>query len=445
MAITILSSAQCRTDFNFVRTFTGSRFLFHCICAIRLRKFSQLYANMPQRLITIFIGTLFAESLYAQTFSELEAKLQKHPQLQSLSYQADSQRQQSTASMGLPDPVVSLGINNFPVFDPSFDEFLPTNKAIGVRQRFPNRATRRARAKSISAEAEQSDQLREQTLAAMRAELVSLLHNKVRITKQRAFAQQRDKKYSQLADVIESEVGSGRTSVFRLAEVEAERAEVARTLIDLQAQTEQLDARLRYLVDEVPITIPPELNPADWSGSTQDFYATRVADSALKVSESGIDEAKAAWKPEWGAQLTYQQREAGRNFDGDDWASVMVTFTVPFWGKDKQAPALRAAQARQQAAKQRVSETHRKALSLYSSAMATYVAANKTKGVFEQKITAIEQEIAAQQSRYESGDGNYVPVLDGEIAILKLRAEIAEEHARGQMAAAQMKALLVTP
>jgi len=76
---------------------------------------------MPQRLITIFIGTLFAESLYAQTFSELEAKLQKHPQLQSLSYQADSQRQQSTASMGLPDPVVSLGINNFPVFDPSFD------------------------------------------------------------------------------------------------------------------------------------------------------------------------------------------------------------------------------------------------------------------------------------------------------------------------------------
>jgi len=204
MAITILSSAQCRTDFNFVRTFTGSRFLFHCICAIRLRKFSQLYANMPQRLITIFIGTLFAESLYAQTFSELEAKLH-------------------------------------------------------------------------AAEAEQSDQLREQTLAAMRAELVSLLHNNVRITKQRVFAQQRDKKYSQLADVIESEVGSGRTSVFRLAEVEAERAEVARTLVDLEAQTEQLDARLRYLVDEVPITTPPELNPADWSGSTQDFYATRVA------------------------------------------------------------------------------------------------------------------------------------------------------------------------
>ena len=87
----------------------------------------------------------------------------------------------------------------------------------------------------------------------------------------------------------------------------------------------------------------------------------------------------------------------------------------------------------------------RKALSLYSSAMATYVAANKTKGVFEQKITAIEQEIAAQQSRYESGDGNYAPVLDGEITILKLRAEIAEEHARGQMAAAQMNALLVTP
>ena len=445
MITTILSSAQCRTDFNFVRTLTSFRFLILCICAIRLCKFSQLYANIPRKLITIIIGIFFAESLHAQSFQELEARLQRHPQLQSLSYQADSQRKQSTASMGLPDPVISLGINNFPIFDPSFNEFLPTNKAIGVKQRFPNLATRRARADFISAEADQSDQLREQTLAAMRAELVSLLHNKVRITKQRALAQQRDKKYSQLVDVIESEVGSGRTSVFRLAEVEAERAEVARTLVDLEAQTQQLDARLRYLVDEVPITNPPELNPADWSGSTQDFYAMRVANSALKVSEIGIDEAKAAWKPEWGAQLTYQQREAGRNFVGDDWASLMVTFTVPFWGKDKQAPALRAAQARQQAAKQRVSEAQRKALALYASAMAAYVAADKTKGVFEQKITAIEQEIAAQQSRYESGDANYASVLDGEIAILKLQAEIAEEHARGQLAAAQIKALLVTP
>ena len=445
MTITILSSAHCRTVCHFVRAFTDSRCFFHCIYALRWHKSSRPYANMAQRLITILIATLFAESLWARTFSELEAKLEQHPQLQSLSYQSDSRRQESTAAMGLPDPVISLGINNFPIFDPSFNEFLPTNKAIGVQQRFPNRATRRARANSISAEAEQLEQLREQTLAAMRAELVSLLHNKVRITKQRSFAQQRGKKYGQLVDVIESEIGSGRTSVFRLAEVEAERAEVARTLVELEAQTEQLDARLRYLVDEVPITSLPELNPASWSSRAQEFYATRVADSALKISESGVDEAKAAWKPEWGAQLTYQQREAGRNFDGDDWTSVMVTFTIPFWGKDKQAPALRAAQARQQAAKQRVSETQRKALSLYSSAMAAYVAAGKTKDVFEQKITAIKQEIAAQQSRYESGDGNYAPVLDGEIAILKLRAQIAEEHTRGQMAAAQMNALLVTP
>jgi hypothetical protein len=402
-------------------------------------------------LITSLLMTLAASlPLHAQTFQVLEELLLKHPQLQTMSYRASSNRERSDAAMGLPDPIVSLGINNFPIFDSSFSEFLPTNKAIGLQQRFPSRTVRRARSAMGQAEANQFDQKRKQLFSAMRAELIASLHHKNRIVLQRSLAKQRDIKYDQLIDTVESVIQGGRPSVFRLAEIEAERADVARDLIDLDAQEAQIDARLIYLVELIPDT-PAPVTPAPtksgdaWSGDSMMFHASRVAGAAVEVLDSGVDEAKAAWKPEWGAQLIYQQREAGRNFAGDDWVSIMVTVTVPFWAKKKQAPRLRAAQASKAAAQAALEDVKRQAEAQYTYSNAVHAATIQAKLVLHQKIDAISDEISAQRAHYESGAGDYTAVIDGEITILKLRAEIAAEQARGQVAVAQMNALLVTP
>jgi cobalt-zinc-cadmium efflux system outer membrane protein len=402
-------------------------------------------------LITSLLMTLAASlPLHAQTFQVLEELLLKHPQLQTMSYRASSNRERSDAAMGLPDPIVSLGINNFPIFDSSFSEFLPTNKAIGLQQRFPSRTVRRARSAMGQAEANQFDQKRKQLFSAMRAELIASLHHKNRIVLQRSLAKQRDIKYDQLIDTVESAIQGGRPSVFRLAEIEAERADVARDLIDLDAQEAQIDARLIYLVELIPDT-PAPVTPAPtksgdaWSGDSMMFHASRVAGAAVEVLDSGVDEAKAAWKPEWGAQLIYQQREAGRNFAGDDWVSIMVTVTVPFWAKKKQAPRLRAAQASKAAAQAALEDVKRQAEAQYTYSNAVHAATIQAELVLHQKIDAISDEISAQRANYESGAGDYTAVIDGEITILKLRAEIAAEQARGQVAVAQMNALLVTP
>ena len=57
---------------------------------------------------------------------------------------------------------------------------------------------------------------------------------------------------------------------------------------------------------------------------------------------------------------------------------------------------------------------------------------------------AVEDEVEAQLITYESGVGGYAPIIDGEIAILKLRAEIETEKAREAAAIARLNALLVT-
>ena len=92
----------------------------------------------------------------------------------------------------------------------------------------------------------------------------------------------------------------------------------------------------------------PPVEPLAWTGSPDAFHAVRVAEAEIAVADAGVDRAQAAWKPDWGLSVTWQQRDSGGRdvrFPGDDWVSAAVTFSVPLWGNRSQAPALRAARA----------------------------------------------------------------------------------------------------
>ncbi|RIJ20792.1 transporter [Henriciella barbarensis] len=395
-------------------------------------------------LVAAFAAIPLATVASAQSFDELEARLKSHPSLSALGYDAEANRERAIAATALPDPVVSLGINNFPIFDPSFDTYLPTNKAVGIRQQIPNLAGRQARAGEARAMSVQTEAIRNARYAALRAELIALLADKRRITRQKTLAEARDAKYDELVDIVEAEIDAGRPAVYRLAEIESERAEVSRTLVDLDQQEAETDALLVELVGLVPSTSAPPLNEKDWSGAALEFHNVRVADAAVRVTNYGVDEARSAWKPEWGAQLTYQQRDEGAMFAGDDWVSGMVTFTVPLWAERKQAPNLRAAKAERAGAEQRYQAAARNAAAQYASRDAIIRSADDSINVLQVKIAAVEDEVEAQLITYESGVGGYAPIIDGEIAILKLRAEIEAETARKAASIARLNALLVT-
>lgn len=130
------------------------------------------------RFLTILVLCWLPSGAVAQTLGELEDILRAHPSLAALGYETEAARELSRAATALPDPVVSFGINNLPVGDPAFDRFLPTNRAIGVRQDFPNLAGRRARASQAQARAGISEAMKKARFSALRAELIILLHER---------------------------------------------------------------------------------------------------------------------------------------------------------------------------------------------------------------------------------------------------------------------------
>jgi outer membrane protein TolC len=402
------------------------------------------------RFLTILMLCWLPSGAVAQSFSELEDILRGHPSLAALGYETEAARELSRAATALPDPVLSLGINNLPVSDPAFDRFLPTNRAIGVRQDFPNLAGRRARAGQAEASAEMSEALRAARFDALRAQLIVLLYEKRRIAEERELTLARLEKYERLTDVVDAEISGGRSAVFRLAEIEAERAGVARQLAELEAQETAANAALVDLVGFVPETPTPDVAPQDWEGDPLAFHNVQIEQAAVDRAESSVLEAKAAFRPNWGAQLTYQQREEGSGapgevFAGDDWVSGMVTVTVPLWAGRNQRPRLRAAEAGEAAARSQYLAAARTARAQYRVLLSQMESALAQAAVIEKQMAAVEDEIAAQLRTYESGVGGYAPIIDGEITLLRLRTDIVREHARAAQTAARLNSLLVTP
>jgi outer membrane protein TolC len=182
-----------------------------------------------------------------------------------------------------------------------------------------------------------------------------------------------------------------------------------------------------------------------WDGDPMVFHAVRVANADTQIAGFGVEEAEAGWKPNWGAQLTYQQREAGANFAGDDWMSAMVTVSVPLWAKTSQTPRLKAAKAQRSSADMRYQAAARAASARYASRDAAWRAADGTIAALRRNIAAVETKIKAQRRTYEAGAGDYAPLIDGQITVVSLRADLAGQVAQKMADIARMNALMVTP
>lgn len=402
-----------------------------------LRSFGALLIGL------IPLSTMAQDPVYSLT--ELEGMLRLHPSLEAYALRADAQRERAEAETALPDPEVTMGLNNFPVFDPSFTEYLPTNRSIGVRQRIPNLSGREAARDEILANAGQLEAARSARLAELRAEMFGQLLVLDKVADQIVLLDARNAKYDELDEVYLAEVDAGSPSLFRLAEIEGERADLERTRVGLISERISAQARLRDLLGTVPdgIDITPEL--VVWGGQANAFHTVRIAQESVEVADARIDRAEAAFKPDWGAQATYQQRENGANFDGDDWVSFGVTFSVPLWSGRKQEPRLRAAKTDRSAALTDVHAAARSALSQYEALDAQRKAAQESILVLGDRKRAIAQVMEDRLVVYESGAGGYAPIIDGEIALLTLDYQIRAEQARADIATVRMNGLLVIP
>jgi outer membrane protein TolC len=383
----------------------------------------------------------------AVSLAELDALLQRHPALAGLAAQAESSRERAVSLRGLPDPKLSIGLNNYPLLDPSLDEYLPTSRSIGVVQSIPNVRVRKASARAEARRAHVDDLVRAQTLDRLRARLVAALVERERIEQQRRLSSERGLRYDELVEVVAAEIDAGRPVSFRLAQIDVEQADVARQLVELEERSMRVDAELVELVGYPAYAPPPPQQLLARSGTADDFHAVRVARARTSVADAQITRAEGAFGADWEVSFTWQFREAGAggpgaDFDGDDWVTARLAFTLPVWGEQRQAPDLRAARADRAARQSETMSLARASEARWSAHMAALTAAARSMDILRAKLDAMDEQIAARRTNYEAGLGDYSQVLDAEIARLALESELVDERARHARTLAEANAML---
>ena len=204
-----------------------------------------------QRLLTISTALILitSGSAFASSFEEYVQRLGEHPQVESILAKSEASKAQAEGELGLPDPMVMIGVDNVPISDPAFDRFLPTSKVIGFNQKIPNPALRGAKSEKLEQMSEKQKLMADYTNARLRFMLISKLAAYESVKTQKKLIKTQLGHYHELEDTFKGQIESGRAVYQRFSEVDVERAEAERKLVAGEIEQDRFTYR-RLLDDE---------------------------------------------------------------------------------------------------------------------------------------------------------------------------------------------------
>jgi hypothetical protein len=194
----------------------------------------------------LVVGQIFANEQHSSSaYQNLLSRLQQHPALQVSSAERSHWQANADGAMGLPDPNITLGLNNLPVNEPTrFDRYLPSSRSLEFKQLIPGLDGRASQRETYLKRAVLADLQRQQSLASLQLRLVTALAQRRRIQSARTAL---DRQLALLAERerwLKGEMASGAGVYARFDELDVKRAEIAEKRIRLDGEEARWQAEL---------------------------------------------------------------------------------------------------------------------------------------------------------------------------------------------------------
>ncbi|MCH2546519.1 MAG: TolC family protein [Alphaproteobacteria bacterium] len=383
-------------------------------------------------------GLLLAPPSYAETFDALLQKLNNHPQVDAILAQSERQNELAQGELGLPDPIISIGVNNLPTDSFSFDTERMTSKGVEFRQEIPSYSLRKARSSIREAESHKQKLMADYAQAQLKALLIKRLVQLEMLDALEDAASKQVALYHSIDKHLQGRVGAGDSVYGQFFAFDAEKLEVQHNLNDISQKRSEAEEELRWLVGEVPDSVVVEDMVSQWPVDAESMYPTLIAKEDVSVKRKSVDEADAAFKPNYGIKTAYMQRDMVNGNDLSDTFTIKASMSIPLWASRNQKPKLRAAEAAERSAGFAFENTKRQWLSRMNVLQNELDVLLKNVAVLEKKKKALNELIASNERGYESGELGYDIYVKAKIDQLDVDQRLIRHHAHHKIVVAQI-------
>lgn len=379
------------------------------------------------------------------TIAEAEdLALAAEPGQQALRARAAALEEQAVVAGELPDPMLRLGLNNYPIQSGDFTTEGMTNAGAVYRQAFPRGDTRSLSSDKFNRLAEvqlrEADARGDNVLSMTRIAWLDLYY----WTKAHQLVRESRPFFDDLATITRSLYAVGRRNQQDVLRAELELSRLDDRLIDIERQQRRARARLREWIGDdaerrVADKLPqwddaPPLN--DLLASLQQHPSMRAADARVSAQETNVDLAEQRDKPGWSLDVGYSYRD-GSLPNGDprsDFITVGVTVDLPFFRKKSVDSTLSSALHDRSAA---VADRERLLRSLRSELAAEYARwqeLSRRLALYEERILVQAKDHAqAALLAYQNDRSDFADVMRGYIDDLNTRINYVQLNVeRGQ-------------
>ena len=295
-------------------------------------------------LLALMPSVALAEPL---TFDAAIARATRDaPSIQASEAGVQAKRSASIAAGRLPDPTLSVSLDDFPVSGPpafSFTRDSMTVLRVGIEQSFPNPAKRRAQRTSAQAEMglAAGDLALEQQTVRLETALawIDLYYAKRRLA-------QLDRLTTSLNDLqatVAARLASGSARPSQVLEPAQLRAAVSDRRSELAAEAARAKARLaRFTGDpQADVAGEPPLLAVDRTGligGLPSLPRLQLLDAGIRVTEADSGLARADKRPDWRVSTSYGRRDPAYG----DLVSVGISIDLPLFAARRQDPKIAA-------------------------------------------------------------------------------------------------------
>ena len=356
-------------------------------------------------------------------FNRLAERLREHPEVRAYVEKAQSQRFYGDGEQGLPDPMLMVGVQDYPIGSSMSRDQQET--MIGFKQEIPGFGIRDAKISRAHAESEKTRLMADYAFAAMKAKLVMALANLRRINEQEKIYKQQEALFTIERKSLSGRIEANQSGVSQLTMHHADETEAKLNLSDLEEQKNEVLAMLTNMLGETPDIAPPPIEMAAWHKDAEKTYPILIAGQDITMAHREIAQRKAEYGPNFEVQANY-----GRMYNGDNAGTLTAGISIPLWASASQKPRLKGAKASLRAAESDVEMTKRSVIEKLNSLKAQIETSAAKIELLNIKQDSLNQSANAMVREYEAGKADMPSVLKAKRDALGIRASLAAEKAK---------------